>query len=53
MTIKTAIDVEELVRWTYQVQRADMIIGAGVRLYESEALVDGGRGSRNAIPGGM
>ncbi len=41
MTIKTAIDVEELVRWTYQVQRADMIVGAGVELYESEALVDG------------
>lgn len=37
----TTIDIEDLVGWTYQVQCADMIVGAGVGLYESEALVDG------------
>ena len=37
MTVKTTIDIEDLVRWTYQVQRADLIVGLGVGLYEGEA----------------
>lgn len=37
----TAIDIEGLVRWTYQVQCADVIIGTGVGLYSAEAWVDG------------
>lgn len=51
MTVKTIIDVETLLRWTYQVQRADVIIGAGVGLYEGEALADGvgGGGSMDSI----
>ena len=39
--IKSTIDIEGLVQWTYQVQRANLIIGSGVGLYEGEAYVDG------------
>ncbi len=38
MTVKTRIDIEDLVRWTYQVQRADLIVGSGVGLYEGEGV---------------
>ena len=41
MTVKTIIDVEALVSWTYQVQCADVVIGSGVGLYQGEAWVDG------------
>lgn len=41
MTEKRTIDIEDLLCWTYQVQRADMLIGSGVGLYQGEAWVDG------------
>lgn len=41
MTVRTAIDVEDLVGWTYQVQCADLVVGLGIGLFEGEAYVDG------------
>lgn len=41
MTFKATIDVEALVRWTYEVQCADVIIGSGVGLFPGEAYADG------------
>lgn len=41
MTVKEAIDIEDLVHWTYAIQCADALIGSGVGLYAAEAWVDG------------
>ena len=41
MTIKTPIDIGDLVRWTCQDHCADLIVGSAAGLYEGEALVDG------------
>lgn len=41
---KRTIDVHRLLIWTYQDQKAGAIVGAGVGLLSTEALLDGARG---------
>lgn len=38
---RRVVDVEELARWTYQDQRAHVVVGRGVGLHRIEAAVDG------------
>jgi hypothetical protein len=39
--IRTGIPIERLLVWTYQVQKADVVIGRGVGLHSLEAAADG------------
>ena len=39
--LRDPVDIERLLVWTYRDQRADVVIGLGMRFFEQEAAMDG------------